>query len=274
VTSVAAVLAGSLAYLAIGMAPSGRPESGSPGVAAVGQRVNLEFAAATKRKPHGPFAGMTAAQIRARPALAMKFGKTVHVQGTVRYLGKNFGIDLQVGKDSNGTLSYDKGGSIAIRRVGNQLFERPDDAYYTAHGHADLIPTRHATWIAFGPEDPDYKDAALLTQIGTWTKLLAGVPATSRKPGAVLDRIPTVALVGGRGPKGTVLYVASTGPSFPLYVLSTDKLDRLAFRHWNTPFTVTAPSSADIRPEPADEILDIPKDPVASAAAFGAIWRP
>jgi hypothetical protein len=102
--STAALLAGSLAYLAISTgtpAPAGSAGVGvGTGTGTVAQqRVNVELAAVTRRKPHGPFAGMTAAQIRARAALAMKFGKTVHVQGTVRYLGKNFGIDLQVGKE-------------------------------------------------------------------------------------------------------------------------------------------------------------------------------
>jgi hypothetical protein len=136
-----------------------------------------------------------------------------------------------------------------------------------------MIATRHATWIAFGPDDGDYKDTLPLTQISTWTRLLAGVPARTRKPGVTLAGTPTVALVGGRGPKGTLLYLAARGPSFPLYAASVDRVDRLAFRQWNAPFTVNTPTPAHVLPEPGDAILDIPKDPVDSAKAFGASWR-
>jgi hypothetical protein len=229
--------------------------------------------AATRSVARGPFPRLTAAQIRTRSVAAMAAARTVHVVGTVLVHGKRFGVDLQLGTDVNGTLTYQGGGSVTIRRIGSSIYLRPDDAYYTAHGHKDLIADRHATWIEIGPDDGDYAGILPLTQLRSWTALLSGVRAVSRKPSGTIGGIPTVALIGGRSAKSTVLYVATRGAALPVYVGSVDRVDHLALLQWNAAVTVNTPSQANLRPEPGDGVLDIPKDPVATAQAFGILWR-
>jgi hypothetical protein len=202
----------------------------------------------------------------------MKYGKSLRVTGTVVHAGTSFGIDLSVGPDANGTLSWAGGGSMTVRRVGPRLWLRADDAYYVAHKHPELIPQRHATWIEIVPADPAYKDIFPLTRLDTWTKRVGGVAVRGRKAGATFGGVPTVALTGRPGPKGVVLYVAAKGPSFPIYVSSVDRVDHLALRQWNVPFTVAAPTPAHVLPEIPDAVLDVPDDPVASGEAFGVLW--
>jgi hypothetical protein len=266
VASAVALVLGSATGLAATAHATGRPAAAPVGATAA-------TAKAKPKKPvRGPFAGLTAAQIRSRSVLAMKYGKTLHVVGTVVKGGVTYGIDLRVGPDANGTLSWAGGGSMTVRRVGPRLWLRPDDAYYVAHKHPELVAQRHATWVEIVPADPDYKDIFTLTRLDTWTKLVGAVPVSGRKPGATFAGTPTVALTGKTGPKGPVLYVAAKGPSFPLYVASVDKKDHLALQQWSVPFTVAEPTPAHVLPELPDAVVDVPADPVDSAAAFATIW--
>jgi hypothetical protein len=201
---------------------------------------------------------------------AIRDATSVHLAAAVASAGQRFGVDLNDGTDSDGTLTYSEG-SIAIRRVGQELYLSPDDAFFTGHGHPELVAAYHGKWMHIVVADPAYAQIIPLTYLSSWTKLVEGAPATSVKPGGTVDGVATYAISGGTGPKGNTLYVAATGHTLPVATVSTDKVDTITFSNWNT-----APQSAQtpgaLIDEPGDAIIDVPTFPQATTQAFSTLW--
>jgi hypothetical protein len=254
IAPLVAVLTGSAACLTLGDAAAAAPAA-KPAVSTT-----------------SPLARLAPKTIRARAATAMKTATSVHVTGTVVVRKVSYRVDLRVGADADGVLGYARG-SMAIRRLGTRLFLSPDDAYYLAHSHPELVTTLHGRWVEIFPDDPDYAQIMPLTRTATWTRLLAGVPATARRAGGTVGGVPTVAISGGKGAKATTTYVATAGAALPAYTRTADRLDHVAFVHWNRAVLVEAVPATLVQPEPPDGVVDIPADAVDTAGAFGAFWK-
>jgi hypothetical protein len=197
--------------------------------------------------------------------------KSVHVVGTVISGGRRYGVDLTVGGDGEGVLSYDRG-TIAVRRVGSDLYLSADDAFFAAHQHPELAATYHGAWMPIVPDDPAYATILPLTRVSTWARLLASAPAARARAGTAVGGVATIAVSGGTGARANVLHVAAAAPHLPLLTVSADRKDQIRFSAWNaTTGSVQRPTS--LRDEPDDAVVDVPSFPEETARAFSALWR-
>jgi hypothetical protein len=208
--------------------------------------------------------------VMAAERAAIAQATTVRVVGTVVNGGKKFGVDLQVGTDGGGVLSYDQG-TINVRRVGSDLYLAPDDAFFTAHKHPELAAAYRGTWMPIVPADPAYANIIPLTRIATWTKLIASAPAVKAAAGTAVDGVATVAVAGGAGATANTLYIAAAAPAFPLLTVSGTMAGQIRFSAWNA---AVAPGQrpAALKDEPADAIVDVPSFAEDSATAFSVLW--
>ena len=212
-----------------------------------------------------------AAQAVAAAAAAAKGASFAHVVGKVVSKNLTYGVDLYLGPNGEGTLSYDKG-TLSIRRIGTDLYLNADDAFFAGHGHPELAPTYNGRWMQIVPADPAYANILPLTHLSTWATLVGKAPAGTVATGASYNGVAATAISGGTGTKANTLFVPATGTALPLGATSADKVDTLAFSLWNnTPLPVQVPTA--LIDEPADAVVDVPSFPEDTAVAFSALWK-
>jgi len=206
----------------------------------------------------------------AAESTALKAATAVHVAGTVVIKGEKFDVDLHLGTDGEGTLTSPDG-VIRVRRVGTKVFLNVDGAFFTLNKHPELAVPYQDKWMPIDPGDPAHAVLLKLTQVATWTTLMAGAPVSKAAAGSPVGGTETVALTGGTGDKGTTVLVPAKGDALPLLARSTDKVDQIAFDTWNAaPAAVQAPTA--LKDEPADTVVDIPAFATETAAAFAKLW--
>jgi hypothetical protein len=225
---------------------------------------------ATPKVTPTPTAQASAAKLVAGAAAAAKGASFAHVVGTVVSGNLKYGVDLYLGPDGEGTLSYDKG-SISVRRIGTALYLNADDAFFAGHGHPELAPTYNGKWMHIVPADPAYANILPLTYLSTWASLVGKAPAGTVAP-ATFNGVAATAITGGTGAKANTLFVPAAGAALPLGAGSADKVDSLAFSLWNNaPLPVQVPTA--LIDEPADAVVDVPAFPEDTAVAFSALWK-
>lgn len=199
---------------------------------------------------------------------------SLHVVGTVTTKGETFGVDMRLGTDGEGTLSFGAKGTIGVRRVGDALFLQADDAFFTAHGHPELSAPFRGKWMPIRAADSAYPNIVPLTKLANWEKLVESAPATADAAGTPVGGRPTIAVTGGTGAKANTLLLSSTAPTLPLLTQSADKLDQIQFEDWNAPVgAAQTPALTDQKHEPADELVDVPAFAEETAAAFSKLWH-
>lgn len=229
---------------------------------------NLAVAAQAATKVPGP----TLAQAVTAEKAALKKATSVHVIGRAVTKAGAFGIDLRVGTNAIGVLTY-SAGTVAIRRIGTGLYLNADDAFFTGHGHPELIAGYHNKWMLIPSDDAIYATVIPLTRLATWTAVVAAAPTTVLHRGSSVGGVPSLTLTGGKGPKASVLYVTAKAPHLPLAAVSADKIDHLAFLGWNRDDPAMSVPTGLVD-EPDDTVLDVPTYPEATAKAFSALWLP
>jgi len=214
---------------------------------------------------------LTLAQTIAAEKAALAHASSVRVVGRVVTRSGTFGVDLRVGANSIGTLRY-AAGTVAIRRIGTALYLNADDAFYTGHGHPELLAEYHNRWMQIPADDPIYATVIPLTRLATWTTLPAAAAKVLHR-GALVAGVPAVTVTGGTGPKASVLYLSAKAPILPLAAVSADKVDALAFLGWNVSDPAMSTPTGLVN-EPDDTVLDVPTYPEATAQAFSVLWKP
>jgi len=227
--------------------------------------------ASTTAPAAGGTAAAAAAKVLTSARTAMGTATSAHFTGTVVSGGTSYGIDLTVGTDAEGVMRY-PGGTIAVRRVGTNLYLQPDDAFFTAHKHPELAAVYQGLWMPIDPADPAYATIMPLTRLATWTTVLGSAPAARTGAGTAVDGVPTVAVSGGTGTKANTLLVPASGPALPLLAQSADKVDQIRALDWNkAPAPVATPTGT--KDEPDDALVDVPSFAEATAEAFGTLWH-
>ncbi|MFJ5231587.1 hypothetical protein ACIQBJ_17055 [Kitasatospora sp. NPDC088391] len=260
-----------LAVLAAGCGGSGGGSGGSSPSAA-GPGGTTASATATGTAP-GTAAGAasgtengigqsTAPEVLQRAVQALKDAGAVRAVGTVSGGGSQIGMDLRMDTAGNctGTLSQSGTGSFQVVKSGQQLWVKPDLAFWQSHGGAaaaELVGDRYLKTTADNSDFAEIGDlcdlGALADQLGTGrTGLAKGAPTTVQGRPA----LPLTSTSGTTSGTGT-LYVASTGSPVPLRLeKATGTVD---FSDFGTP----VPSGT---PGPAQSLdLDQLQSPAASS---------
>jgi hypothetical protein len=189
-----------------------------------------------------PFAGLTAKQVLARSAGAMKTARSVHLEGTFVGAGQTMGIDMAMTSAGSASGSIDLGttGTMKLRRVGSTVYISGDDAFWAQAGAQ--ARTMRGKWLRTTTKSKGFADLVTSTSIGGWaTKMLESSGTLRRVAGPSVAGLPTVGLVDDDPKNPSTLYLAATGPAYPLLFASKDKKSRVAFTQWNTAVTAGPP---------------------------------
>jgi hypothetical protein len=210
--------------------------SAAPAPAAAARTVAA--AAAPVRAARTPFPGKSAAAIQALAVKAMGRAASVHVTGRQTDGKAVIDMDLIIGKTAaHGVIRNSVSGALQIIRVKSSVWIEGDAKFWTAAGAPE--PAKLAkVWVLMDGQDADSRQVRDLTTLAGWTRQVAKVKATSRVAGKAVRGHATVGLAVGKG----VLYVAATGPAYPVLATGGAKsTDVLSLTDWNKKVTAKAP---------------------------------
>lgn len=185
----------------------------------------------------------TPAQIIAEVQAAVATATSVHVVGAGSSSGTSLALDLQLvaGKGGAGRISYN-GLTIQIVRIGQKLYFKGGEAFLRQYAGA-AAPLLANRWFVVSASRPGFASFGQLTDIVTLTgHILASHGTLAKGETTTIGGQPALAITDTTG--GGTLYVATTGPAYPLQLRpETGKTGLISFSDWDKPVTLTAPPS-------------------------------
>jgi len=190
--------------------------------------------------PNGE-AAKSVPQILADVEAAADRAHSVHVTGSNSGGADPFSLDLRLVAGRGGAGTIDEGGlDFRIVRIGGKAYFEGAAAFwrhFTGAGGAELFEGK---WIEAPATSAQFASLTPLTSIskffhqvlGSHGTLIEGKQTTirGRRALALLDETD-----------GGTLYVAATGPPYPLEITSPGGKGTVSFEDWNEPFQLAPP---------------------------------
>jgi hypothetical protein len=131
------------------------------GTAACGSSGGTQPASAT---PSNLFAGLTGVQIAAKAVADLKAASSVHIAGSITESGSSYLVDLTPStKDCTGTLTVQGKGSFALLQIGQTLWIKPDNQFWTSEGASSaVLHLVGGKWIKTSTSDSDFSSLRML----------------------------------------------------------------------------------------------------------------
>ena len=128
-----------------------------------------------------------------------------------------------------------------IIKIGPKLYFKGEKAFLQQYAGA-AAPLFAGRWFAVSTSVPQFASFGSLTDIKTLVDNIVSSAGTLTKGGATtIDGQPAIAIVDSA--KGGTLYVATTGPVYPLELNPGKGKGGVRFTDWDQPVTLTAPSN-------------------------------
>lgn len=193
----------------------------------------------------GGEASKTPAQVIADIQKATAGATSVHFAGTINAPGSKIGLDLNIergvggaGRISENNLVFD------IVRVGNKVYLRGNDAFYKQYAGASGVKLFHGKWLEFPTTSKGMSSFLLFTDID---QLFGGLLSNHGK--LHNDGVKTYdgqkVVVLHDTAKGGDLYVAASGPAYPVAITPAKASAGLVtFDGWNKKFSIAVPKGA------------------------------
>jgi hypothetical protein len=184
---------------------------------------------------------LSPAQVQKEAAAALQSAKSAHVTGT-GVVGNRTQIDLRInGTSTSGTFTAE-GVRIAITRIGDNFYIKADRRGLTTLGASAAVRRVGANrWLKLGIEQiTEWKGFSLGDFAGQLTE-----DERPFEPGVAQAEINGKPAVVVSHRDGSKLYVANTGPAYPLRGdYKGPSGARLEFTEYGTDFSITAPENA------------------------------
>jgi hypothetical protein len=174
---------------------------------------------------------------------AMKSAKSVYIAGSQTTAGKTVGIDATIfsNGDIDGSVTEDAS-NIGVVKIGGTDYIKATGAFYKADGAtAKIAGLMGGKWVKLPDSQAGFGNqfslVALANSIQSHNATMkAGSTST-------LNGEPVVSIVASNG---GVLYIATTGPAYPLKATNTSQKvgGTLTFTQWNQGKPPTAPAGA------------------------------
>jgi hypothetical protein len=183
----------------------------------------------------------TAAQVLQDAAAALESAGSVHVTGTGIADGTPAQVDLRIQDGSSGGTITLKDARVEITRVGEETYVKGDEA---AMGALGVQPEMHGLaadrWLRLTPQESSglagFSLDSFAQQLTT-----SESPLETEVEQTELDGIPVVVVSKQDGSR---LYVANTGPAYPLRAESEGAdPGRIDFSEYGSDFQITAPAT-------------------------------
>ena len=188
---------------------------------------------------------MTANQIIAQMKKDVSNAKSVHITGSGSSGSTQLSLDLQLERGTGGSGHIEIGGyGFDIVRIDNKLYFKADHAALDHFAGAVVARLLAGKWFVvpagssgFGSFTPFTDLQRLMNQI-----LTASGRVEKGEETKVGDQ-PAITLTDTKN--GGTLYVATTGPAYPLQLKpGKSKTGTISFTDWDEPVTLTAPKDS------------------------------
>lgn len=221
--------------------------SASTSAAAPSPAASASTSAAPSPSPSEAFAGQSASEILAAAQKAFTAADTTHVVGSFSEDGTDFTMDIRMTADGDAVAKLDVGGlgAMELRTIGGDAWLSGDPSFWKATGApANLFDNK---WIKTTTKSKDFQDFLELTSKKQWAKELLE-PGGELKvvAGKEIDGIPTVGLEEVSGEDPGILFVAASGPAYPLAIEPKSGEGSLRFTDWDEPVDVEKPPAKDV----------------------------
>ena len=190
-------------------------------------------------------AEMTPTQIVAQMRKDVANAKSVHITGTGTSSDTQLSLDLQLVRGTGGSGHIEIGGyAFDIVRIDNKLYFKADKAalnHFAGSVVANLLAGR---WFVVPAGSGGFGSFTPFTDLQKLMKqILTASGPVEKGDETKVDGQPVIALTDTKN--GGTLYVATTGPAYPLQLKPGKKnTGSISFTDWDQPVTLTAPKNA------------------------------
>jgi hypothetical protein len=190
-------------------------------------------------------ADMTPTQIISEMQKAVSNAKSVHISGTGSSGGTQISLDLQLaaGKGGAGYIEID-GYRLDLVRVADKLYVKADQAALKHFAGSLVAGLLGDKWFVIPSTASGFGSFSQFTDLNKLMKqVLTASGRVEKGSETKIDGQPAIGLIDTK--KGGTLYVATTGPAYPLEIApgGNDK-GKISFTDWDQPVTLKAPSGA------------------------------
>ncbi len=188
---------------------------------------------------------MTPKQILTEMQKAIADAKSVHISGSGTTGGTELSLDLQLARDKGGAGHVEIGGyGFDIVRIDQKLYFKANAKaleHYAGSAVAQLLAGR---WFEVSTSSSGFGSFAPLTDLKQLMQQILNASGPVEKGDETkIDGQPALALTDTG--KGGTLYVATTGPAYPLELRpGGSKTGSITFADWDQPVTLTAPKDS------------------------------
>jgi hypothetical protein len=169
----------------------------------------------------------------------------VHVAGTIGGVATpiTFDLDLQAGRGGRGQLT-ESGLGFELIQLAGTVYIKGSAAFYRHIGGTATAQLLEGKWLRAPTSNAEFASLGALTDLHSLIKkALANHGTLVKGPVTTVDGQKAVGISDSS--KGGTLYVATTGPPFPIEVSETGANGgRISFSRWNKPVSVLAPANA------------------------------
>jgi hypothetical protein len=190
-------------------------------------------------------ADMTPKQIISTMKAAIASAKSVHISGSGTSGGTAISLDLKLAADKGGAGHVEVGGyGFDIVRIGENLYFKADAkalAHYAGSAAAQLLAGK---WFKVSSSSGGFGSFTPLTDLRKiMNQILSASGPVEKGDETKANGQPAIALTDTK--QGGTLYVATTGPAYPLELKQgSDKTGSITFTDWDQTVTLTTPKGA------------------------------
>ncbi len=185
----------------------------------------------------------SADQVVADTQKAAVSASAVHVSGSIVVSGQPLTLDLHLvkGKGGKGTISENKLG-FEIVRLDDKAYIRGSDAFWRKFAGVGVAQLVHGRWLEGSTATGGLAALAPLTDIAKLLKGVLGSHGTLKNEGETTHKGQKVVAIKDTAQGGT-LYVAATGPPYPI-AIDAKQNGSISFDRWNETVSIGAPKGA------------------------------
>lgn len=184
------------------------------------------------------FRSTPAAEVQQDAATALRGAHSVHVRGTILSHGESARLDVRMqGGMSSGAVMW-KGSQFEITIVGLAFYLKGDQSAWLGLQAPPAVEGFAGRWVKLRIDQVDFGVVSLDALVGSLMDKAWRTDAQVEH--AMLDGTKVVVLIQ---PNGSKLYVASTGPPYPLRLHKPDGT-QLDFTEHGVDFRLAAPDDA------------------------------
>jgi hypothetical protein len=188
---------------------------------------------------------MTATQILTQMKKDVANAKSVHITGTGTTSGTPLSLDLQLERGTGGSGHIEIGGyRFDLVRIDGRLYFKADEAALNHFAGSVVAKLLAGRWFVVPAGSGGFGSFTPFTDLQKLMKqILTASGRVEKGDETKVDGQPAQALTDTKN--GGTLYVATTGPAYPLQLKpGKGKSGTISFTDWDQPVTLTAPKDA------------------------------